>query len=84
VKKGQRFSQLGTDRRIRRNLHRMPQAIQDEVFRRVAEKGGDPDEHLAAILQETADMMVAAGIAEPVGLNAEGKMVYQSKIYKPQ
>lgn len=66
----------------RARLRRMPQAIQDEVLRRVAEKGGDPDEHLAAMMQETVDGLVAAGIVEPAGLNAEGKMVYKSKIYK--
>jgi hypothetical protein len=70
--------------RVRCSIRHMPQAIQDEALRRAAEKGGDPDEHLSAMLQETLDRGVAAGIIEPAGLNAEGKMVYRSKIYKPR
>jgi hypothetical protein len=41
-------------------VRHMPQEIQDEATRRAAEKGGDPDEHLAAMIQESLDEEVAA------------------------
>jgi hypothetical protein len=66
----------------RARLRRMPQAVQDEARRRAAEMGGDLEEHLTAMFQEALDALTAAGIVKPFGLNAEGKMVYESKIYK--
>jgi hypothetical protein len=61
------------------------QAIWDECLRRAAERGGDPDEHFRAVIQEVLDSAVADGSIEAAGLNAEGKMVYRSKIYhKPR
>jgi hypothetical protein len=60
-------------------------AIWAECLRRVAERGGDLDEHLRAMMQETLDSLVADGIVETAGRNAAGKMVYRSKIYhKPR
>lgn len=52
--------------RVKRSIRHMPQEIQDEALRRAAEKGGDPDEHLAAMMQETIDELTAAGIAKPI------------------
>jgi hypothetical protein len=58
------------------------QVIWDEALRSAAERGGDPEEHLRAMIQETMDSLVADGSFETAGLNAAGKMVYRSNIYR--
>jgi hypothetical protein len=58
------------------------QVIWDEALRRAAERGGDPEEHFRAMIQETIDSLVADGSFETGGLNAAGKMVYRSNIYR--
>jgi hypothetical protein len=61
------------------------EALWDEAFRRTAERGGDPEEHFRAMIQEALDSAAADGSIEATGLNAAGKMVYRSKIYhKPR
>jgi hypothetical protein len=51
----------------------------DEAFRRAAEKGGDPEDHLRRMIQEVLDSLAADGSIETVGLNGAGKMVYRAK-----
>jgi hypothetical protein len=51
--------------------------IWDEAFRRAAERGSDPEEHLRAMIQEVLDSLVADGSIETVGVNSAGKMVYR-------
>jgi hypothetical protein len=58
------------------------QVIWDEALRRAAERGGDPEEHFRAMIQETIDSLVADGSFETAALNAAGKMVYRSNIYR--
>jgi hypothetical protein len=57
------------------------EALWDEAFRRAAERGGDPEEHFRAMIQEALDRAAADGSIETAGLNAAEKMVYRSKIY---
>jgi hypothetical protein len=51
-----------------------------EPLRRTAERGGRPEEHLQAMMQEVIDRQVAEGIIKTAGLNEHGKMVYRSRI----
>jgi hypothetical protein len=61
------------------------EALWDEAFRRAAERGGNPEEHFRAMIQEALDSAAADGSIETAGLNAAGKMVYRSEIYhKPR
>jgi hypothetical protein len=46
--------------RIRRSISGMPQEMQVEARRRATEKGGDPAEHMWAMIQESLDEEVAA------------------------
>jgi hypothetical protein len=55
------------------------EALWDEAFRRAAEKGGNPEEHFRAMIQEALDSLVADGSVETAGLNGAGKMVYRAR-----
>jgi hypothetical protein len=45
------------------------QVLWDEAFRRAAEKGGDPEDHFRAIIQEAVDSLVRDGTFTPSGLD---------------
>ena len=51
--------------------------IWDEVLRRAAARGGDPEQHFRAIIQEALVSLVADGSLETPGLNEHGQMVYR-------
>jgi len=54
--------------------------IWDEAFRRASERGGDPEEHFRAMIQEALDSLVADGSVETAGLNGAGEMVYRARL----
>jgi hypothetical protein len=53
--------------------------IWDEAFRRAGHRGGDPEEHFRAIIQEAFDSLVSEGELVALGLNEFGQMVYRSR-----
>jgi hypothetical protein len=53
--------------------------IWDEAFRRAAQRGGDPEEHFRAMIQEALDSLVSEGELVALGLNEFGQMVYRSR-----
>jgi hypothetical protein len=71
----------------REELQRWVDVISDDATRKAiqAKLDTDPDfvrEEIDRVIQQALDEAAARGDLTPIGLNDEGKMVYQSNIYR--